>query len=214
MMTLTMLSQKGGAGKSTLALHLACEAVTRGIKVLLLDLDPQGSLASWGSKRGELPPDVEAVRPSSLAKTLAEAAQDGYDLTVLDTAPSADRAAMLAAEVADLIVVPCRPATFDIEAIQTTLEVTKLKKRRAVVVLNAAPIRSKVVDEARSAIVRAGGIVSPVVVCQRVAYQHCLIDGRTAGEYEPGGAAADEVTRLLYDMMTRLQPDTPAWRAA
>jgi chromosome partitioning protein len=145
-----------------------------------------------------------------LAKTLAEAAQDGYDLTVLDTAPSADRAAMLAAEVADLIVVPCRPATFDIEAIQTTLEVTKLKKRRAVVVLNAAPIRSKVVDEARSAIVRAGGIVSPVVVCQRVAYQHCLIDGRTAGEYEPGGAAADEVTRLLHDMMTRLQPDTPA----
>jgi chromosome partitioning protein len=214
MMTLTMLSQKGGAGKSTLALHLACEAVTRGIKVLLLDLDPQGSLASWGSKRGELPPDVEAVHPSSLAKTLAEAAQDGYDLTVLDTAPSADRAAMLAAEVADLIVVPCRPATFDIEAIQTTLEVTKLKKRRAVVVLNAAPIRSKVVDEARSAIVRAGGIVSPVVVCQRVAYQHCLIDGRTAGEYEPGGAAADEVTRLLHDMITRLQPDTPAWRAA
>jgi chromosome partitioning protein len=214
MMTLTMLSQKGGAGKSTLALHLACEAVTRGIKVLLLDLDPQGSLASWGSKRGELPPDVEAVHPSSLAKTLAEAAQDGYDLTVLDTAPSADRAAMLAAEVADLIVVPCRPATFDIEAIQTTLEVTKLKKRRAVVVLNAAPIRSKVVDEARSAIVRAGGIVSPVVVCQRVAYQHCLIDGRTAGEYEPGGAAADEVTRLLHDMMTRLQPDAPAWRAA
>jgi chromosome partitioning protein len=187
---------------------------TRGIKVLLLDLDPQGSLASWGSKRGELPPDVEAVHPSSLAKTLAEAAQDGYDLTVLDTAPSADRAAMLAAEVADLIVVPCRPATFDIEAIQTTLEVTKLKKRRAVVVLNAAPIRSKVVDEARSAIVRAGGIVSPVVVCQRVAYQHCLIDGRTAGEYEPGGAAADEVTRLLHDMMTRLQPDAPAWRAA
>ena len=58
-----------------------------------------------------------------------------------------------------------------------------------------------------------GGIVSPVVVCQRVAYQHCLIDGRTAGEYEPGGAAADEVTRLLHDMMTRLQPDTPAWRA-
>jgi chromosome partitioning protein len=52
MMTLTMLSQKGGAGKSTLALHLACEAVTRGKKVLLLDLDPQGSLASWGAKRG------------------------------------------------------------------------------------------------------------------------------------------------------------------
>jgi chromosome partitioning protein len=207
MMTLTMLSQKGGAGKSTLALHLACEAVTGGKKVLLLDLDPQGSLASWGAKRGELPPDVEAVHPSSLAKTLAEAAQEGYDLAVLDTAPSADRAAMLAAEVADLILVPCRPATFDIEAIQTTLDVAKLKKREARVVLNQAPIRSKVVEEARAAIVRAGGVVSPVVICQRVAFQHCLIDGRTAAEYEPGGAAADEVTRLYADMMTRRAGD-------
>jgi chromosome partitioning protein len=156
-MTLTLLSQKGGAGKSTLALHLSCEGVSRGLKVLLLDLDPQASLANWGKKRGELPPDVEAVHVANLKEAIKEAEQDGYDLVVIDASPSADRAAMLAAEVADLIVVPCRPATFDLEAIKATLDVGELKKRPAVVVLNAAPIRSKVINEAIKEVKRAGG---------------------------------------------------------
>jgi chromosome partitioning protein len=204
MMTLTLLSQKGGAGKSTLALHLSSEGASRGLRVLLLDLDPQGSLASWGSKRGELPPDVQAEHPANLKETIKGAEKEGYDLVVLDTAPAADRAAMLAAEVADLIVVPCRPATFDLEAIRATLDVCVLKKRAAVVVLNAAPIRSRVIEEAAAEVARAGGMVSPIVIRQRVAFQHCLIDGHTASEFEPSGAAADEVTRLYDDMMTRL----------
>jgi len=207
MMTLALLNQKGGAGKSTLALHLACEAAVRNLKVLLLDLDPQGNLAAWGKRRGNLPPDVQAEHPANLERTLEDAKQEGYDLAVLDTAPAADRSAMLAASVADLVVVPCRTATFDLEAVRTTLDVCQLKKRTAVVVLNQAPIRSKVVGEAAADISRVGGVVSPVVIRQRVAFQHCLIDGRTAAEYEPGGAAAEEVTRLYDDMMTRARAD-------
>jgi chromosome partitioning protein len=187
-----------------LALHLASEASKNGLRVLLMDLDPQGNLLAWGRRRGELPPDVQAEHPANLESALADAKADGYDLVVLDTSPAADRGAMLAASCADLIVVPCRPATFDLEAIRATLEVAELKKRRAIVVLNAAPIRSKVVDEAKTDIARAGGSTSPVVIRHRVAFQHCLIDGRTAAEYEPDGAAADEMTCLYHDMMTRL----------
>src|SRR4051812_16963280 len=132
MMTLMLLSQKGGAGRSTLALHLASEASKNGLRVLLMDLDPQGNLLAWGRRRGELPPDVQAEHLANLESALA----DGYDLVVLDTSPAADRGAMLAASCADLIVVPCRPATFDLEAIRATLEVAELKKRRAIVVLN------------------------------------------------------------------------------
>jgi len=73
MMTLTLLSQKGGAGKSTLALHLASEASKNGLRVLLMDLDPQGNLLAWGRRRGELPPDVQAEHPANLESALADA---------------------------------------------------------------------------------------------------------------------------------------------
>jgi len=100
------------------------------------------------------------------------------------------------------VVIPCRPATFDIAAISATLDLCRLANKQAAVVINSAPIRSRVVQEAIEAIQEKGGIVSPVIIRQRVAYQHCLIDGRTAGEFEPGGAAAKEITDLLANLQT------------
>jgi len=214
MLTIALISQKGGAGKSTLALHVACEAQAHGTRSLLIDLDPQGNVIQWANRRGDRPPDVSAEHPANLERALSLARQEGYGLTVLDTAPHADRTALQAARAADLILVPCRPATFDLEAVQTTLELCQLTKRPAFVVLNAAPIRSRVVEEAQSQIERDGGRVCPVVIRQRVAFQHSVIDGRTAGEFEPGGAAADEVTRLYADMMTRLNVATSEGQAA
>jgi chromosome partitioning protein len=110
--------------------------------------------------------------------------------------------ALQAARAADLVAIPCRPSTFDIAAISATLDLCKLANKQAVVVLNAAPIRSRVITEAEEAIAEKGGKVSPVVIRQRVSFQHCMIDGRTAAEYEPGGAAAHEIARLLADLNT------------
>lgn len=205
MKTLAVLSQKGGAGKTTLALHLACEAQAQGQRVLLIDLDPQGSAMLWARARGDREPDVSPVHEAALGQEITRAKDDGYDLVVIDTAPHADRGALLAARAADLVLVPCRPAVFDLGAIEGTLDVCKLAKRTAVVVLNAAPIRSRVVEEAGEAIRGAGATISPVIVRQRVAFQHCLNDGRTAGEFEPGGAAADEIASLLEDVNTRMR---------
>jgi chromosome partitioning protein len=213
-LTVALISQKGGAGKSTLALHLATEAVARGMRTVLIDLDPQGNVAQWGNRRGDRPPDVCAEHPANLDRALGSASEEGYDLAVLDTAPHADRTAFLAAKTAHLILAPCRPATFDLEAVQTTLDLCQMTKRRAIVVLNAAPIRSRVVEEARAQIEEGGGLVCPVVLHHRVAFQHSLIDGRTAAEFEPGGAAAAEITRLYDYMMACLHGDTSALRAA
>jgi chromosome partitioning protein len=201
MIKVALVSQKGGAGKSTIALHLAVEATVRGRRALLIDLDPQGNVAKWGERRGDLPPDVDAQHPANLDKVLKAAQEQDYDLVVLDTAPHADQTAVRAAKASDLVLVPCRPATFDLEAVTTTLDLCAFSKRRAVVVLNAAPIRSRVVEEARGAITRHGGAVSSVVIHHRVAFQHCLIDGQTAAEFEPAGAAAVEVSALYDDMM-------------
>jgi chromosome partitioning protein len=208
--TIALVSQKGGAGKSTLALHLAAEASSRGQRALLVDLDPQGNVAKWGDRRGDAPPDVSAEHPANLEKALRAADSEGYDLVVLDTAPHADQTALRAAKSADLVLVPCRPTTFDLEAIRTTLDLCELTKRQAIVVLNAAPIRSRVVDEAQKAVGDNGGAVCPVVIHHRVAFQHCLIDGRTAAEFEPGGAAALEIAALYADVLTRLNVGMPA----
>jgi chromosome partitioning protein len=201
MKTIAVISQKGGVGKSTLAVHLAALAAETQ-RVILMDLDPQGSAMEWGNRRGDRPPDIMPAHPASLAREIERAGNDGYGLAVIDTAPHADHAALQAARSADLIVVPCRPATFDLAAISATLDLCRLANKQAVVVINAAPIRSRVVQEAIDAVTEKGAAVSPVVIRQRVAYQHCLIDGRTAGEFEPDGAAAIEIAELLASLKT------------
>src|SRR5947209_1157374 len=173
MYVLGIVSQKGGVGKSTIAVHLAAEAHAQGQRVLLLDLDPQGSAIEWANRRGDLPPDVSGANPASIGKEIERARRESYDLVVVDTAPHADHAALQAARAADLVAIPCRPSTFDIAAISATLDLCKLANRRAVVVLNAAPIRSRVTIEAEEAIAEKGGKVSPVIIRQRVSFPHC-----------------------------------------
>jgi chromosome partitioning protein len=204
MLTLALASQKGGSGKTTLALHLAAEAAARGVKCLLLDLDPQASAARWADRRGDRAPDVASEHAGRLAAALSAAESQGYALAVLDTAPHADQAALTAARAADRVVVPCRPSILDLDAIGATLDLCQLARRPAVVVLNAAPIRSKVVEEAAAAVRKLGGEVADVIVRERVAFRHALVDGRVAQEFEPGGAAAQEIA-ALYDMLTRSQ---------
>lgn len=208
MQTIGLISQKGGAGKTTLAVHLAAAAAQANRRVLLVDLDPQGSAMEWANRRGDLPPDVTGANPASVAKEVKRAEADGYDIVILDTAPHADHAALQAARVSDLVVIPCRPATFDLAAVNATLDLCKLASRQALVILNAAPIRSRVVDEAAEVIREKGGAICPIVVRQRVAFQHCLIEGRTAAEFEPGGAAASEIASLLADLCARIPANT------
>jgi len=197
LLTIALISQKGGVGKSTLAVHIAAEAARFGRRTLLVDLDPQASSSMWAERRGDLPPDVVSEHPVRLAAALKNARDHGYEVVVLDTAPHADQAALQAARVADLVLVPCRPALFDLMAIRSTLDVCDLAKAQAAqVVLNAAPIRSRVVDEAQREIVAHGGKVAPLIVRQRVAFQHCLLSGQVASEFEPGGPAATEIADL------------------
>lgn len=209
MKKVALISQKGGSGKSTLSLHLATEASRKGKKVLVIDLDPQGNAVRWAGRRGDLPPDVSAESPAALDDVLQDAEAEGYDLVVFDTAPNADRTALRAAKAADLIMIPCRPSQFDLEAIGATLDLCEVAKRPAIVVLNAAPIRSRVVEEAREAIAERGATVCPVIIRDRVALRHCMPDGRVAAELDPESAASTEITALYNSMMTCLDVGIP-----
>jgi chromosome partitioning protein len=114
----------------------------------------------------------------------------------LHAAPNADQTALRAAQLADLVLVPCRAAAFDLEAIKTTLMLTQIAQKPSFVVLNAVPPRSGIGREAAEGLEGQGVQVAPVMLSQRAAFAHGVIDGRTAQEFEPGGRAAEEVERL------------------
>lgn len=208
----SLISQKGGAGKSTLAIHLAAEAAARGLRALLIDLDPQGNALRWAARRGDLPPDVAAESVAALEGVQRDAEREGYDLLVLDTAPNADSTALRAAQMAELVLIPCRPSQFDLEAIRATLDLCALAQRPSRVVLNAAPVRSRVVEEAAEAVRARRALVSPVVVRERVALRHCMIEGQVARELEPDGLAAQEIAALYDDIMQCLNAGSSAYR--
>ncbi len=208
----SLISQKGGAGKSTLAIHLAAEAAARGRRALLIDLDPQGNALRWAARRGDLPPDVAAESVAALEGVQRDAEREGYDLLVLDTAPNADSTALRAAQMAELVLIPCRPSQFDLEAIRATLDLCALAQRPSRVVLNAAPVRSRVVEEAAEAVRTRRAVVSPVVIRERVALRHCMIEGQVARELEPDGLAAQEIAALYDDMMKCLNAEQTTYR--
>jgi chromosome partitioning protein len=196
MHTIAVISQKGGAGKTTLSVHLAVAAQLAGFRTAVVDLDPQATARKWGDKR-QAEPEVVGDHAERLPQLIEAAKANGADLLVIDTAPNADRASLAAARAADLILIPCRPAAFDLEAIEATRDLAAIAKKPAWVVLNAAPVRSAITEEAKAGLEGQGAQVAPQAVFQRVAYSHSVIDGRTAMEFEPGGKAAAELKELF-----------------
>jgi len=214
MLTVAILSQKGGTGKTTLALHLAVAAERHGQTAAVIDLDPQASASGWSDAREGETPVVVPVPSARLGHALEAAKAGGATIAFIDTAPHAGDAALASAEAADLVLIPCRPGILDLRAIGMTARAVKLAGTPAYVVLNAMPSRApNVLADARDAVAVHGLEVAPITLQQRVAYAHALIGGQTAQEYEPAGKAADEIERLfawVQDELNRLPAKLPA----
>ena len=215
MRTISIISQKGGAGKTTLAVHLAAAAATEGV-ALVMDTDPQATASRWGQWRaGRDPEVVDCGAPSLLQLKLAKAAELGGELAIVDTPPHADAMARQAAKLADLILIPCRPKAFDLAAMETTAELVRTARAPAFVVLMAGPPRAPVIYRETIELLgdsRAGGlglVIAPVILPERAAFHHSTAAGRKAGEVDPEGKAAKEVaalwawTRKQLDLATR-----------
>ena len=198
MKTLAIISRKGGAGKTTIALHLAVEAEARGYTSAVFDLDPQASAALWSDHRGENFPSVIPAQAPRLPALLLQAKNQNADLVILDTAPHSDGIASEAATHADFIIIPCRPSSLDLDAIGASIRLARASEKKAVIIINAAPAQGVETSEAINAIEKAGVEVCPIILHQRKPFSSRMHEGRTATEIEPKGKAAEEI-RALFD---------------
>ena len=205
MKIIAVISQKGGAGKTTLAVNLAVAAELQDVPTVLIDLDPQSSAKTWHDIRASKEaPFVVSSQASRLEEVIGVSRANGAELVIIDTAPHSESSALAAARAADLVLIPCRPAILDLKAIGTSGDLAALAKKEAVVVLNAVPHQGKLAEEAEEAVRSYGLSVAPVKLTQRAAYVHSLTGGQAAQEFEPDGKAAQEIAELYMWAYTRV----------
>ena len=197
MRTIALISQKGGAGKTTLAIAVAVAASEAGLDSVLVDLDPQVSAGRWGDLRDAETPVVTCAPAARLSSVLSAARGAGAALAVLDTAPHAADAALAAARASDFVLIPCRPATADLVAIAASIDLIRIANRPAAVVLNAAPVANPLTGQALAAIAGYGVTACPIIVHQRIEHVHAFTAGLCAIESAPAGKAAAEVNKLF-----------------
>lgn len=201
MKTLAILSQKGGSGKSTLTVHLGVIAQASGLRTVILDLDPQRSTAGWWETRTAETPEMVETVPGDLRAVLEAARADGVALCLVDTRPSAGADAAAAAALADLVLIPTRPAIFDLKAIGATVDIVAVAEVPAFIVLNGTPPargigEASATADARRVLADYGVPVAPVSIGLRAALAHALVDGRAVNEFDPTSKAAVEMTKL------------------
>jgi chromosome partitioning protein len=197
MTTISIVSQKGGSGKTTLAVNLAAAAEASGAIALIIDADPQATASQWGAWRAERAPEVIDSAPPRIQHKVDQAKAQGATVIVIDTPPHADSAASRAVEAADLVLIPCRPSAFDLAAIKTTISLVRLFNKPAFVVFTSGPPHAARMYEEATELVRSFGIEPcPHILPDRAVYRHASAAGASVIEFEPGGKAASEITAL------------------
>lgn len=200
MKTIAFVTQKGGAGKTTLAASLAVAAEQAGEVVALLDLDPQGSLTAWGENREADTPAFDSLDASlvrQLDDILTRLAKQGFTVTILDTAGIDGAGTHLAISAADLSLIPSRPTTMDIRATKATHEAAVRLKTAHAFVLNQCPPQpnNPRAKEAAAGLSMWGMLAEPLIM-QRAAHQDAFAASLGVTEYEPDGKAAGEIRTL------------------
>ncbi|HEY7548569.1 MAG TPA: ParA family protein [Hyphomicrobiaceae bacterium] len=208
----SIVSQKGGSGKTTLALHLAIAAAEE-LKVLVIDLDPQQSAERWHAIRQRTTgskddPSIAAGPYTKLPEMIRVAKKLGADLVLIDTPPKLDKAITAALTPATMGIIPVKSSILDLQALEDCVRVVDFAKARAktVAVMNAVPTgRSR--DAAVKEVARYAGRheleVMPERLSELPAYAQGLRSGRGVTETDRNGTSAKEITALLEALWAR-----------
>jgi chromosome partitioning protein len=217
---MTVAQQKGGAGKSTLAIHLAVAWSAQGRRVAIVDIDPQASVSHWDERRGhngnghanghghgsangaEMPHVIKL----SGWRTANEVERLGreHDIVLIDSPPHAATEARIAVRAARLVIVPMQPSVMDLWATQATLDMAKAERVAALIVLNRVPARSRAADAVAAEVANLGVPMAEARIGNRVALASALHRGKGITEYEATSTAAHEIEALAQEILGRL----------
>lgn len=205
MRIIAIVSQKGGVGKTTLASHLAVRAVSDGLNVGIIDLDPQGSLSAWAAARqADQPYFIVADR--ALKTQMQKLAKGGFDMIFIDTPPNSINT-FDEMQVADFVLIPVKASPHDLRTVPATWE-RITDKDRAAFVLNDVTPRSRIAWDSLQTLSQLGTVAGTIT--SRVTFAESQIDGSTIQEIEPKGKGAAEIGRIYRFLMEKLKQQEEA----
>lgn len=198
MNVISFVTQKGGTGKSHLAISLAVVAEASGERVCLIDLDPQRTTADWYQTRtAETPAALDHNEAAKLTETLQGLEQAGFTLVIIDTPGHDSHATRGAMRAADLCLIPVKPSEADVKATMPTLQALHGMGQKFALVINQAPTnRQARLTSAVTMRLSTSGEVVPLAFGNRLDHPYAYALGQGVTEYAPAGKAAEEITEL------------------
>lgn len=205
-MIIGILNQKGGVGKTTLAVNLAAALQRQGGRVLLIDADPQGSALDWAAAREEPPLFAVVGLPRSTVHKEIAVIGEGYDHIVIDGPPRVTDLARSAIMASDLVLIPVQPSPYDIwaadEVVKLIAEAQVYKETiKSVFVVNRKIANTAIGRDVGEALAAYPVPVLKASVTQRVVFAEAVAQGKSIFEIDQEGLAAKEVQAVLDELM-------------
>lgn len=205
-MIISLLNQKGGVGKTTLAVHLSAALVQRGRTVLLVDADPQGSALDWSASReaAALFP-VVGLPTKNLAREITPHTAH-YDDIVIDGPPRVNELARAAIIAADVVLIPVQPSPYDVWAAKEIVELLNeasvfKENQKSAFVINRKIVNTAIGRDVADALAGYPIPVLPTAVSQRVAFAESAAQGSTVLELDPKSSASQEINALTDEFL-------------
>ena len=207
---ITISQQKGGTGKTTLAVHLAMAFINyHGLKVAIIDTDPQGSLGKWFMIRAEQKVSNENLtfKTASLwgAQYESKTLKNDHDIVIIDTPPKIESDARPSIEAADLVLIPMSASHVDFWATGAIVEIAKKANKKILIQINRSNQRSKLINKTNDFIKSLDLSSTKTIIGNRQIYTSAMGEGKTAVEKQKKGSAVEEIKNLSEQILLELK---------